>query len=137
MDTSSISQISVVERLTPNQTAALGHLLNGCSYSETAKLVGVNQSSIDNWMKLPAFKSALNESKQRSLDSATSKLCRTALRSVEVLEELMNDPETSSSTRVRACEAVLNNAVRFVELTNITFRLSMIEETLNAKENGN
>ena len=128
-----MTQIIPLEKeLSPTQIKACAALLEGCSISEAGSRAGIGEKAVDRYLKIPAFQKLLNEGKRAGFAVATNKLARGSSQAVDTLTEIMLDADVSPSVRVRASEAILSNAVKLLELSQLEDRMSAIEVYINA-----
>lgn len=116
--------------LTPLQLKAANLILEGHTLESAAKLAGCHSSSIDRWLRTPKFKAFIDSAKDGLFQITASKLARSAVLSVDVLTEIMNDSDNAASTRCKAAEIILNSAVKIAEFSSLNDRIAQIELTL-------
>lgn len=121
---------SPTDSLTVKQTKALEFLILGNTIQESADLAFCSENSIDKWLRQKPFSDALNFAKKTSFDCASRKLSNAFIKSVIVLETLMEDKETTTGYRIKCADLLLQNALRVAELNEMNDRLSQIEVTL-------
>ena len=128
-----MNQLEPLEKeLTALQVKACGALLDGLTIESASKIAGCSSMSIDRWIKIPAFQNLLNEGKRAGFAVATTKLARGSSQAVDTLLTIMNDLDVSPSVRVRASEAILSNAVKLSELSDLQDRINAVEVYINA-----
>ena len=79
-------------------------------------------------MKKPEFKQLYTQAKAEIIKTATAKLQGQICGAIDTLAEIMTDTETARQTRVNCAVAILQNAARFTETTDIIERLEAIED---------
>ena len=121
---------SPTDSLTPKQTKALECLILGHTIDEAARLSLCSENSIDKWLKQKPFSDALKFAKKTSFDIAARRLSNAFIKSVDVLETLMLDSETSTGYRIKCADLLLQNALRVAELNDMNDRLTNLEVTL-------
>lgn len=105
--------------LTPKQLEAVSGLAKGLTTRQIAKNVGVSSRTVERWQKLPEFVAALaqiqNEvSRKVSVDvvesvaSVNSRLQNLALKSLNCLEEIVDNREARSGDRIQASKIILS-----------------------------
>jgi hypothetical protein len=107
-----------VSGLTPKQLKAVTGIAKGLAPSQIAKVVGVSTRTLERWRKLPEFVDALSQiqgevSRQvkvelvENVTSITSRLENLASKSLDCLEQIIDNPETRNSDRIQAAKLVL------------------------------
>ena len=105
--------------LTPKQLEAVSGIAKGLAPSQIAKVVGVSSRTVERWRKLPEFVAALSQiqgevSRQvkvelvENVTSITSRLENLASKSLDCLEQIIDNPEARNSDRVQAAKLVLS-----------------------------
>jgi len=126
-----MNQLEPIEvTLTPLQMRAIAALLEGNSIENAAKLAGCSSMSVDRWIKLKQFQAALSQGKASAFNLAATKLGNAFILSVDVLQTLMLDPETSTGYRIKCCDLILQNSIRVAEIQDMNDRLTSLEVTL-------
>ena len=121
---------SPTDSLTSKQAKALECLILGHTIDEAARLSLCSENSIDKWLKQKPFSDALKFAKKTSFDIAARRLSNAFIKSVDVLETLMLDSETSPGYRIKCADLILQNALRVAELNDMNDRLTNLEVTL-------
>ena len=107
-----------MSELTPKQLEAVSGIAKGLAPSQIAKVVGVSTRTIERWRKLPEFVAALIQiqgeaSRQvkaelvKEVSSIGSRLENLASKSLDCLEEIIDNPESRSSDRIQAAKLLL------------------------------
>jgi hypothetical protein len=118
------------EKLTRNQSKAIAALLVCPTFSDAAQQTGIGETTLWRWMKNESFQMEYREAKRRLVDSAISRLSQAASGAVDTLVEIMRDKGGPASSRVSAAKAVLEAAVKAIELESIEQRLTALEKQL-------
>jgi hypothetical protein len=103
-------------------TLILTTLLCGQTITATAEIVGCSRATIERRLQDPAFRQQLEEARTDMLHAVQSKLGYEAMRSVEVLAQIRDNPRATAGARVRAADRILRLAVGapLVEITQTT-----------------
>lgn len=117
-------------KMTDNKEKFLLALLSNSTITEASKQVGITSQTGHQYLNEDDFKKKYAEVRRNTFNLATTQLQQSAVKAVEVLNELMTDKETPASTRVQASRAILDNAFKSYELDDLQERLEAIEETL-------
>ena len=86
--------------LTVTQRAVLAELLSGATVTDAAKSARINRTTVYKWLKKPAFKSALNDSRNVIRQSLHARLMQTAAQAVETVEKAIEDGDAKSALAV-------------------------------------
>lgn len=108
-----------MSQLSPKQLEAVSGIAKGLAPSQIAKLVGVSTRTVERWRKLPVFVAALDQiqgevSRQVKVElvdnitSTTSRLENLASKSLDCLEQIIDNPEGRNSDRIQAAKLVLS-----------------------------
>ena len=114
-------------KLSANQGKAIVALLTTSSISEAAATAGIGERTLFRWMQRDSFQQAYREAKRQAVGQAISHLQRCASDAVRALQDVVNDAEAPASTRVSAAKAVLEMAVKAVELEDVESRVAVLE----------
>lgn len=87
--------------LTPQQIETASLLASGKSITASADAVGVNRSTIHDWLKNAMFVAYLNGLKQDLLVSTRQKIMGLSSKALDILEGLLDDPGTDANLRVK------------------------------------
>lgn len=109
--------------LTPKQLEAVSGIAKGLAPSQIAKVVGVSTRTLERWRKLPEFVAALSQiqgevSRQvkievvEELASISSRLENLASKSLDLLEQVIENPEARTGDRVQAAKLILTERQR-------------------------
>jgi hypothetical protein len=108
-----------VSELSPKQLKAVSGIAKGLSPSQIAKDISVSTRTLERWKKTPQFVAALSQirgevSRQVKAEvvedvvSITSRLENLASKSLDRLEEIIDNPEARNGDRVQAAKLLLN-----------------------------
>jgi DNA-directed RNA polymerase specialized sigma24 family protein len=108
-----------VSELTPKQLEAVAGIAKGLATRQIAKVVGVSSRTVERWRKLPEFVAAItriqgNASRQveaelvSDITCVTSRLENLASKSLDCLEQIIDNPETRNSDRIQASKIILS-----------------------------
>ena len=116
------------DRFTQKQRATLVHLVTSPDIKKASESVGVSRKQIYEWFKIPDFRNELASLQNEALDVAIASLKGTAARAVDVLTELLDDPD--SRVRLKCANDILTHIGKFRELQEIEERVRAIEEAM-------
>ena len=111
----------------------IGALLTHPSIEAAARAVGIGEVTAYRWMRDPEFIRQYREVRREGLRQTTARLQIAAAEAVTALAEIQRSGE-SESARVAAARAILEHAMRAVDLEDVQQRLDEIERKVNEKE---
>ncbi len=81
-------------------------------------------------MQQPDFQDRYRAAKRQVVEQSITRLQQVTSEAVDVLREIMLDREATASSRVSAAKAVLEMAVKAVEVEDLAARLEELERVL-------
>lgn len=106
-------------------------LMQSRSLSEASQISGVPIRTLYSWLHEDTeFMNQYQQMKRESLQAVTDEISQKAVEAVQVLAEIMGDPEEKAGARVTSARTILDNYIKLTELTDIEQRLTAIEEKL-------
>jgi hypothetical protein len=116
--------------ISKKQEAALAALLVQPTIALAAAQAKIGQRTLCRWMvEDEAFKAEYLKLRQEIVRNAVFQLQKATSNAVNCLTSVMNDPEAPASARVRAAQAVLEQALKALEIEAVEERLSALEQT--------
>ena len=117
--------------LTTSQRRFVQELISqGGDISKAAASVEISRPTAYRWMALPAVARALCDVDREAIRAASRRLAQLGLRAVQELEKIIDDPETATSTRVRALDIALSRMLQVAELVDQNDRLTALEAAM-------
>ena len=104
---SKTGQRSRARKLKERQSIAVDMLACGATGREVARDLGVREETVSRWRTNPVFTAALNQQLTEQRTATAQKLRRLAVRSIDILEAIFDDPEASSHVRMTIAIKVL------------------------------
>jgi len=123
------------EKWSRKKDIAIVALVTEPTIADAAKKAGISHATLHKWLQIKDFKDAYREARREAVSAAISRLQRTATEAVDALRDVMSDPENPASARVSAARAILEIAVKAVELEDLEARIEDLELLLQ-KEGG-
>ena len=118
--------------LTRRQEAFLVALLSCTTIGEAATTAQIAEVTATRWLKTPAFQAVYREARRQVVQHAIGQVQQATGAAVETLRSVMQDPEAPASARVSAAKAVLDTAVKAVELEDLEARITVLEQQAKA-----
>jgi hypothetical protein len=109
------------------QEKALTALLTCPSITAAAQQCGVAEVTLHRWLKDTAFQAAYREARRVVVQHAIAQVQRATGEAVETLRSVMQDPEAPASARVSAAKAILETAVKGIEIDDLEVRIAALE----------
>lgn len=119
--------------LTPRQLRAVNALLTHPTVAAAAVVLGVAPSTIYRWLGENAFRAALAQAEGEAVAAAGRRLAVLAETALDELARSMTDPTTPAPVRVRACEVILNNLLKYREIVGLEQRLTDLEREMRGE----
>jgi hypothetical protein len=108
------------------QEQAVAALLSHPSIAAAAESLGVSDKSLRGWLREPAFKHAYREARRQVVEAAVARLQQAAGKAVETLERNLTCGHPGHENRAAA--AILEYAVKGVEMLDVAQRLEALEK---------
>jgi AcrR family transcriptional regulator len=109
------------------QERAVSALINSNTIKEAAQAAGIGERTLYNWLQDKEFNEAYRQARSAVVQQALAQLQRVSSLAVTTLAAIMEDSEAPAGSRVSASKAVLELAIRAVELEDILQRLEALE----------
>ncbi|MGX7395428.1 hypothetical protein [Carnobacterium mobile] len=118
-------------QLKPKQEKFIIALMSKATTEEAIEEAGINRNTAYKYLRDPDFSNEYRRIRRETMQQVTSKLQNASFIAVETLLDVMADKELStSSSRVQASRAVLENAYKGLELDDLQQRIEQLEERL-------
>jgi len=115
------------KKLGQQKEAAIIALLSQHGIEDAARACNTPPRTLYRWLKDPEFDAAYRVARRTAYGQSIARLQQASTTATTTLLEIMNDPTTAASTRVRAAESVLTHAARAIELEDLQARISDLE----------
>jgi hypothetical protein len=109
-------------------------LLRCGTLAEAARQSEISESTILRWLKEPEFASQYRQARRAQLELTFHAVARSATTAIATLLQVMQSPDKFSSARVSAARAVLDLALRLIEIDDFEQRLAAVEAREEAEE---
>jgi hypothetical protein len=108
-------------------------LLLAPTLADAAHTAGIGEVTAWRWLKEADFQAAYREARRAVVQQAITQVQRATGEAVETLRSVMQDAEAPASAKVSAAKAILETAVKAVELEDLEARLAALEEILRGQ----
>lgn len=115
------------EKMTRKRDLAIAALLQMPTIAAAAGRAGIAESTLLRWLRLPAFQESYKAARREAVGAAIATLQRAAGDAVLALQIIIRDKEAPASSRVSAARAIIDFAIRGVEIEDILARLEALE----------
>jgi AcrR family transcriptional regulator len=113
--------------LSRNQKNAIKALLSTTTVRDAARVCGLSEATIWNYLQDDEFKQALDRRQDEAIKATVASLVGLHEEAVTVLKEILTDSEASDHVRARIGLGVLDRIHKSVELTEVLDRLTRLE----------
>jgi DNA-binding Lrp family transcriptional regulator len=120
-------------RITDEQIIA--SLLSCGSNRDAAASLGITEKALYERMKKPEFQSKLTDAKTAILENATNAAESRLSAAVNTIYEIMVNPENGAQVRLNSADALIRNAVKMIQLVDVSKRMDEIEAAIREAEN--
>ena len=122
--------------LNNNQQRALAALLKSDTVEAAAQACRLSEATLYRFLADPNFKARYRQARTEVVEHAVVQLQRDCATATRALREVCEDTKAPASARVSAAKAILEGAIRAVELHDLKARLEEVEAALAARGNG-
>ena len=112
----------------PQADAAVAALLTQPTMAAVAENLGVSPVTLWRLMQKPDFQEQYRQARRQVVSHAIAQIQQATSQAVDTLRTVMADAKGSGATRVSAAKAVLELAMKAVELEDFDARLAAVEE---------
>ena len=123
-------------KFTRKKEEAIAALLTQRNFEEAARAVGIGAQTMLRWLKVPEFQKAYRDARRDAFSQSIARLQQASGAAVSTLLNVMVDPATPASSRIRAADSILDHAAKAIELEDIEVRVSELERASEAKKSG-
>lgn len=120
------------EKLTRKAEQAVAALLQFPTIPEAAKAAGVSERTLYGWLQEEGFREQYRSARTEVVRHAVAMVQKASGEAVDVLREVMNNPQSTTSSRVSAAKTILELALKAVELEDVENRLVALEEKVRS-----
>ena len=114
--------------LTPRQEQSITALLVQGSLQAAAEASGINEKTLRRWLREDAaFQTAYRDARRAVVQHAITQVQQATGEAVETLRSVMQDAEAPASARVSAAKAMLETALKGIDIDDLEVRLAALE----------
>lgn len=124
-------------KLSIKQELAINELLKGNSIVDSAKNIGVSETTLNRWIANDQFKLVLNDRKKQIVDNCIDSINLMGNKAIKVLNDILDNEKTSDNIKLNASKTVLDMMLKFNEQNNIIDKIKEIECLLSERINMN
>jgi hypothetical protein len=124
------------DKLNAKQYRALAALVSEPTIRQAAKVAGVPEKTLFNWLKNADFDTAYRTARRESVQQATARLQYASSAAVSVLCQLMANTATHASIRLSAAKTILELSIKTLEIDDLAARLEALEQAHEQKLQG-
>ena len=116
------------EKRSRKEDLALAALISEPTLGEAAKKVGISEVTLWRWLQDPEFQDKYRTARRQAVSQSITQLQKISSEAVQTLREVMNNKETPPASRVTAAKAVLEMAIKAVEVEDLAVRIEALEK---------
>ena len=114
-------------KLTRKQEALMSALLTAPSLAAAAQHAGLSEVIAWRWLKDATFQANYREARRAVVQHAIAQVQHATGEAVETLRSVMQDLEAPASARVSAAKAMLETALKGIEIDDLAARMAVLE----------
>ena len=95
--------------------------------------MGISARTMRRYMAEPDFSEAYHQAHARLVEDATQRMQRGLSSAVDTLQEIAKDPDAGKTARVAAARSLLEQALRYTELSDLLERIKNLERIAGDK----
>ncbi len=121
-------------QLSTEQRRAIAVLVSGGSFEAAALAAGRVVGTIYKWRTMDdAFNRELDKHARTAVKDATLQMTGSLTMCVDFLQEVIQDTDVTTNTRVRAALGLIDRQIRMLEVTDIMVRLEALEDVTQSR----
>ena len=114
-------------KLTRKQEALISALLTAPSLAAAAQQAGLSEVTAWRWLKDATFQATYREARRAVVQHAIAQVQHATGEAVATLRTVMQDSESPASARVSAAKAILETAVKGIDIDDLEVRIAALE----------
>jgi hypothetical protein len=120
--------------LPAKQARAVLALLEHPTLKDAAAAVGVGETTLWRWSQTPEFKATYMDARREAVRQSIAHLQSATGEAVTCLRDVMKSTKASDAAKVSAARAVLELAMKAVEIEDLAERLATLEKLMADKK---
>lgn len=106
----------------------IGAFLNNFRMVDVMRETGLAKNTVYKIRNNPQFQKVIRERKEAILKTAVNKMQGYLTKDVEILQEIIEDPETSAQTKVNAIQTLMNQLRDWTTTTDLMKKLEALQK---------
>lgn len=106
----------------------IGAFLNNFRMVDVMKETGLSKNTVYKIRNDPEFQKVIRERKEAILKTAVNKMQGYLTKDVEILQQIIEDPDTSAQTKVNAIQTLMNQLRDWTTTTDIMKKLEALQK---------
>ena len=106
----------------------IGAFLNNFRMVDVMRETGLSKNTVYKIRNNPEFQKVIRDRKEAILKTAVNKMQGYLTKDVEILQEIIEDPETSAQTKVNAIQTLMNQLRDWTTTTDIMKKLEALQK---------
>ena len=106
----------------------IGAFLNNFRMVDVMKETGLSKNTVYKIRNNPEFQKVIRERKEAILKTAVNKMQGYLTKDVEILQEIIEDPETSAQVKINAIQTLMSQLRDWTTTTDIIKRLEALQK---------
>lgn len=106
----------------------IGAFLNNFRMVDVIRETGLSKNTVYKIRNDPEFQRVIRERKQAILKTAVNKMQGYLTKDVEILQQIIEDPDTSAQTKVNAIQTLMNQLRDWTTTTDILKKLEALQK---------
>jgi hypothetical protein len=115
------------EKLSHKQEQTIAALLTAPNLADAAHHAGIVERTLLRWLKETAFQAAYREARRAVVQHAIAQVQQATGEAVATLRTVMQDSASPASARVSAAKAILETAVKGIDIDDLEVRIAALE----------
>ena len=108
--------------------AIISAFLTNYRMTDVMRETGLSKNTVYKIRNDPEFQKTIRERKEAILKTAVNKMQSYLTKDVEILQEIIEDPETSAQTKVNAIQTLMNQLRDWTTTTDIMKKLEALQK---------
>lgn len=106
----------------------IGAFLNNFRMVDVMKETGLSKNTVYKIRNDPEFQKVIRERKEAILKTAVNKMQGYLTKDVEILQQIIEDPDTSAQTKVNAIQTLMNQLRDWTTTTDLMKKLEALQK---------